>query len=99
MIPLYWLYLAVIGGIVSRTLVPYLVLIQQQPGIKFDRSFLVPPLIAVVLGILAAPLLFGSVTGSETYVSAYVLGWGGTDLIREGLKVLGGNVPRLAALK
>lgn len=97
--PLIWLYAAVTGGIVSRTLVPYLVIIQQEPHTKFDRAFLLPALIAVVLGIMAAPLLFGSVTGSETYVSAYVLGWGGTDIIREGLKVLGGNVPALKRLK
>lgn len=94
-----WLYVAVIVGILARTLVPFLVIVQQQPDTKFDKKFLLPAGIALLLSFLASPLLLGTVTGSETYIAAYVLGWGGTDLIREGLKVVGQSVPALRAVK
>ena len=99
MIPLYWLYLAAIGGIMARTLVPYLIVLQQAPATKFDRKFLVPAAIAVVLALLASPLVLGSITGAETYITAFIAGWGGSDIIREGLKVIGNTVPQLKTLQ
>lgn len=92
------LYLLVALGIISRTLVPYLIELQQHPETKFDKKYLVPPLISIVLNLVASPLVFNLVGADTNLVNAYILGWGSTDILRDGLKFVGTAVPQLSKL-
>ena len=41
----------------ARVVLPYLQQIQENPGVKFDRQFLVPPLVVCVIAIVVIVIL------------------------------------------
>ncbi len=93
------LYVVCALGIISRTILPYLVALRDAPETKFDRKFLLPPLIGILINLLVAPFVFKTIPGSADWIVAYIVGWGSTDISREALKFVGGTVPALNAVK
>jgi len=86
-------------GIVSRTIVPFLLALKDKPDTKFDRKFLIPPLIGIVINLLVAPFVFSTLPSGVDWVAAYIIGWGATDISRDALKLVGGNISALSRLK
>ena len=93
------LYAVCALGIVSRTLVPYLLVLKDVPGTAFDRKFLLPALIGILINLLVAPFVFHAIPGGADWIVAYIIGWGATDISRDALKVVGSSVPALNAVK
>lgn len=93
------LYLVCALGIVSRTIIPYLVVLKDNPGTKFDAKFLLPVAIGIILNLLVAPFVFGAIPTGADWIAAYIVGWGATDISREALKVVGSNVSALSGVK
>lgn len=93
------IYLACIAGIVSRTLVPFLLTLKDNPDTKFDRKFLLPAAIAVLINVLVAPVVFSALPEGANWIASYLIGWGSTDISREALKAVGGTAPALNFLK
>jgi hypothetical protein len=44
-------------GILGRTIVPYLEELKKDPNIKFDRKFLIPPLVSIIIALIGSPLV------------------------------------------
>ena len=91
-------YVFVALGIISRTVVPYLVLLQSEPETPINKKFIVPLVISVLVNLLLSPMALGSLSGTETWFVAYAFGWGSTDIVREGVKFVAHNVTQLKAL-
>lgn len=94
-----WIYVACGLGIVSRTIVPFLLTLKDNPGTKFDRKFLIPPLIGIVINLLVSPIVFSALPSGVDWIAAYIIGWGSTDIGRDALKLVGGNIGALSGLK
>lgn len=78
-------------AIVARTLIPYLLTLRDQPDTKFDRKFLIPPIVSCIIALLTLPvslsalppeLLQPTVPGLSLIVSVFVAVWGVTDVVR-----------------
>lgn len=89
--------IAVLLGIVARTLIPFLQTLKDNPNTKFDRAFLVPAIVTVVIGLLTSPLVFAALPADQlnnpaptfgSLVFIFVAAWGTTDVVREGQKLL-----------
>ncbi len=93
------IYLACIAGIVSRTLVPFLLAVRDDPATKFDRKFLLPAAIAVLINLLVAPFVFSALPDGASWIASYIVGWGATDISRDALKAVGGTTQSLSFLK
>jgi hypothetical protein len=93
------IYIASVLGIVARTLVPFLLTIKDNPETKFDRKFLVPVIISVVINLLVAPFVFEQLPAGATWTGAFIFGWGTTDISRDAMKLVGGSVPALSGVK
>lgn len=87
--------LAVALGVVGRVLVPYLEMVRDNPGTKFDRQFLLPPLISIIIALIGLPIVLSQVPPElleveqlslTAWVALFLVGWGGTDLFREAQK-------------
>lgn len=84
---------AVLLGIVARTVIPFLQVLKENPQTKFDRAFLVPAAVSVVIALIVSPLVFAAIPESQlndasptigSLVLLWVSGWGMTDVIRQG---------------
>lgn len=93
------IYIACALGILARTLVPYLLTIKDNPETKFDRKFLVPVIISVVVNLFVAPFVFEQLPAGATWVGAFIFGWGATDISRDAMKLAGGTIPAMSGLK
>jgi hypothetical protein len=93
------IYLACVAGTVSRTLVPFLLTLKDNPATKFDRKFLLPAAIAVLINLLVAPFVFSTLPTGASWIVSYMVGWGATDISREALKAIGGTAQSLSFLK
>lgn len=89
--------LAVLFGILARTLIPYLQTLRENPDTKFDRAFLIPAVVTILIALLSSPLVFAALpqdqlnNPSPTFTDAmllFVAAWGMTDVAREGQKFL-----------
>jgi len=93
--PVVWVVVALALGILGRTLVPYLQTLQENPDTKFDRKFLIPAAVSCLLAVFTLPfavtnlppeLLNATQVSLLLLATAFVAGWGVTDLIRTGQK-------------
>ena len=84
-------------GALARVVLPYLQQVQENPGIKFDRQFLVPPLVACVIAVVTLPVtlaalpkdLLEATTISPTMMlTAFLAAYGLTDVSRLVQKVV-----------
>lgn len=87
--------LAAVLGIVGRTILPYLQTLQAHPDTKFDRAFLVPPIVSVIIALIAAPLALSAIAPEsweivtfQGMLGIFVAAWGATDLSRSGQKLI-----------
>ncbi len=94
--------IAVLLGIVARTLIPFLQTLRDNPNTKFDRAFLVPAVVTLVIALLTSPLVFAALPQDQLNNPAptfaqltllFVAAWGTTDVVREGQKLLTGSKP------
>ena len=97
--PIYTIFLAAALGIISRTLLPFLLTVKDAPDTKFDRKFLLPVLMGVFANLLLAPAVFQSLSAEAGWIVAYLAGYGTTDLSRDLTKLVGANIDRLKWLK
>lgn len=97
--------LAVLLGIIARTVLPYLQTLRDAPETKFDRAFLVPAVVTLVIAILTSPLVFAALPQDQlsnptpTFADAmllFVAAWGTTDVVREGQKFISGSRAKTA---
>jgi uncharacterized membrane protein YkvI len=90
---------AVLLGIAARTVVPFLQTLRENPEKKFDRKFVVPAVVTLLIAALTSPFVFAALPAEQlnnaapTFTSLmllFVAAWGTTDVIRESQKLLGG---------
>ena len=90
--------LVAVFGALARTLVPFLQTLQENPETKFDRKFIVPPIVASIIALITLPLalsaipkeLIESTTLSVSgLVAVFLAVWGATDIVRSGQKIVG----------
>jgi len=93
------IYIACALGVLARTLAPYLLTLKDKPDTKFDRKFLVPVIISVVINFFVAPFVFAQLPAGATWIGAFTFGWGATDVSRDAIKLVGGSIPALSGLK
>lgn len=93
------IYVACVAGILGRTVVPYLQTLRDEPNTQFDRKFLVPAVISLVLSLLTAPFVLGQLPSGADWIAAFVFGWGANDISREAIKLAGANIQALGGLK
>ena len=85
--------IAVLFGIAGRTVIPYLEALRDNPDTQFDRKFIVPPLVSLIIGLIMSPLVLSAIP-AETLNDVTVTGlagifaaaWGLTDIARSGQK-------------
>jgi len=96
--PVVGVVIAVSLGLVGRTLLPYLQVLKDNPETQFDRKFLVPAAVSCVVALFTLPIVLTalpqgllSVTALDvlTLATAFVAGWGVTDIARETQKLIG----------
>ena len=88
--------LAALLGTVARTLFPFLVVLRDNPGTKFDRQFLVPALMSFLISVVTFPMIVTQLPAEliETqnmtaviFAMIFAAAWGLTDIAREGQKI------------
>lgn len=98
--------IAVLLGIIARTVIPYLQTLREAPDTKFDRAFLVPAIVTLVITLLTSPLVFAALPQDQlnnpapTFADAtllFVSAWGMTDVVREGQKFISGARSKTAS--
>lgn len=98
--------MAVLLGIAARTILPFLLTLRDNPGTKFDRAFLVPAVVAILIALITSPLVFAAIPQDQLnnpapvfsdLVLLFVAAWGTTDVVREGQKLLSGSKQTPAA--
>jgi hypothetical protein len=82
-------------GVLGRTITPYLQALKDNPNTPFDRKFLIPPIVSVVIAVITLPLILSALPAdawlSNTipgFVTVFVSAWGLTDIARAGQKVV-----------
>ena len=83
---------AVLLGIAGRTVVPYLEAVRDNPETKFDRKFLIPPVVSLLI-LIMSPLILSSIPAEQLQVvtvqglaGLFAAAWGLTDIARSGQK-------------
>ncbi len=90
---------AVIGivvGIIFRTFVPYLNVLKQNPETKFDKKFILPPIVSLIASIPLAIALLPQVSSSsgnfiQDFVASFTLSYTAQDITREVQKATTGG--------
>ena len=84
---------AVLLGIAGRTVVPYLEAVRDNPETKFDRKFLIPPVLSLLTGLIMSPVILSSIPAEQLQVvtiqglaGLFAAAWGLTDIARSGQK-------------
>lgn len=87
--------IAVLLGIAGRTLIPYLEELRANPETKWERKFLIPPMISLVIGLLVSPLVLASIPPDQLnattlpgLAAVFASAWGLTDIARSGQKLV-----------
>jgi hypothetical protein len=87
--------IAVLLGIAGRTVVPYLETLREKPDTKFDRAFLIPPVVSLVIGLIISPLVLSVIPPEQLQVATlpgmaavFASAWGMTDIVRSGQKLI-----------
>jgi hypothetical protein len=90
---------AVLLGILARTLIPFLQTLKANPETQFDRKFVLPAIVTLIIALLTSPLVFAALPQAQlndpeptfaSLVLLFVAAWGTTDVIREGQKLISG---------
>jgi hypothetical protein len=83
-------------GVICRALVPFLQVLKDQPETTFDRKFVVPAIVTIVIAIFGLPLVLSGMPESawaaidiKGFVLVFVAAWGLTDIARAGQKQIG----------
>ncbi len=92
-----YIIIAVLLGIVGRTVLPYLQILKDNPDTTFDRKFVVPAVVTILIALLSSPLTFAAIPAEQLNAAPtfqgllvlFVAGWGATDVVRAGQKLLG----------
>lgn len=81
-------------GIMARIIVPYLQTLKANPQTKFDRAFILPAVVSVLIGLLTTPLVLAVLPPSawesvtiQGLLGVFGLAWGATDISRQIQKV------------
>ena len=83
--------LTAVVAALARTLIPFLQTLKDNPETKFDRKFLIPPIVSCVISLLTLPvslsalppeLLQPTTAGLSLIVAVFVAVWGVTDVVR-----------------
>ncbi len=86
-----------IAAALARTLVPFLQTLRDNPETKFDRQFLVPPIVSSVIAVITLPIALSSLPPElmspaslnlSIGVAIFLAVWGATDITREIQKLL-----------
>jgi len=86
------LNLGVIGallGVIARTLVPYLVRLQKDPDLVFDRKYIVSAVSGLILSLIASMFIIGEIDPNIGLYVGFMEGWALQDMSREAQKILG----------
>jgi hypothetical protein len=83
-----YVIIAVLLGIVARTVLPYLQTLRDNPDTPFDRKFFMPAVITVLMALLTSPLVFAAIPADQLNAAVtfqglillFVAGWGATDV-------------------
>jgi hypothetical protein len=90
-----WIIVAALLGITSRTVLPFLQTLKESPETKFDRKFLVPAVVSVIISLVFAPFVLLSVPLDaaptlQGMLITFAAAWGVTDVGRQGQKLISG---------
>lgn len=89
---------AVLAGILARTILPFLQTLRDNPDTKFDKAFLVPAVVSVVIALITSPFIFAALPADQLGNAApdlldlallFAAAWGLTDVAREAQKFIG----------
>lgn len=87
--------IAVLLGIAGRTIVPYLEAWRDKPETPFDKKFLVPPAVSLLIGLIMSPLVLSAIPaeilnqiGVTGLAGIFAAAWGLTDIARSGQKMV-----------
>lgn len=87
--------IAVLLGIAGRTVIPYLEALRDNPETQFDRKFLIPPLVSLLIGLIMSPLVLSAIppetlnqVGVTGLAGIFAAAWGLTDIARSGQKLV-----------
>lgn len=87
--------IAVLLGIVGRTVVPYLEMLRENPETPFDKRFLVPAGVSVLIALITSPLVFAAIPAEQLQdvtlagmALLFAAAWGLTDVARSGQKLV-----------
>lgn len=76
-------------GVLARVLIPFVTAWLDNPDIKWDKQFLVPPIASVIISALTLPLVLNQMpAGIVSPFAAFAFGWASTDIVREVQKFL-----------
>lgn len=90
----------VVLGDIARTVLPFLAEVRDDPNTRFDRKFWIPLIIALIINLLALPLILGTISVVSSAAStptaipwwmAFGYGWGVTDMANKATKKRNGQ--------
>ena len=86
-----WLFL--IGGILARILVPWLIARREDASLSWSWGYIWPQMVSFVVIVLMLPLLIADLAeiGFYDLQVAFLVGWGAADVGRTGYKVFDGR--------
>lgn len=96
--PIVVVLIVAASGALARTLVPFLQTLQENPEVKFDRKFLVPPIVACIISLITLPVALSAIPKDliespalsiSGLVAVFLSVWGATDIVRSGQKLFG----------
>jgi len=95
--------IAVCAGAAGRTLYHYLFKVLDNPGLAFDKKYIVTMLIAVLMTIMSSPLLLLNVTipqGSDGYIAiaTFAIGWTSNDVLNPPVSLAANTITKLKEL-
>ncbi len=91
---------AVLLGITARTVIPFLQTLRDNPETQFDRKFVIPAVMTLLIALITSPLVFAALPQDQfsnpdptfgSLILLFTAAWGATDVIREAQKFLGGK--------
>lgn len=89
--------IAALLGVLGRTLIPYLQILQEKPDTPFDRKFLLPAGISLLISLITFPLVLSqfpesvwSSIGIPGLAVVFAAAWGVNDITRSGQKRVAG---------
>lgn len=82
-------FLAVFTGVLTRTCVPYLVKLKNNPRLKWENKYLISALAGFVLSLITTLLILPTIDLTVGFVPIFGMAYCLHDLSREAQKLLG----------